>query len=61
MSVDASSGPIGALVLHLDRYPEDLRDIGRLQRRFGLSSIEVAQALDAWRGRSGSRQETDGH
>lgn len=38
-----------ALILHLARFPEDLRDIRRLQRRFGLSADEVARALDAWR------------
>lgn len=37
------------LIQHLLRFPEDLRDIRRLQRRFGLSSAEVARALEAWR------------
>jgi hypothetical protein len=37
-----------ALVQHLLRFPEDLRDIRRLQRRFRLSSREVARALDEW-------------
>ncbi|MBY0279175.1 hypothetical protein K2Z84_27900 [Candidatus Binatia bacterium] len=36
-------------VSHLDRFPEDLRDIRRLQRRFRLSAEEVAAALDTWR------------
>jgi hypothetical protein len=39
-----------ALVSHLERFPEDLRDIRRLQRRFSLTTVEVAAALDAWRG-----------
>ena len=37
------------LIQHLLRFPEDLRDIRRLQRRFGLSTAEVARALEAWR------------
>jgi hypothetical protein len=36
-------------IQHLLRFPEDLRDIRRLQRRFGLSANEVARALEAWR------------
>lgn len=44
-------------VSHLERFPEDLRDIRRLQRRFRLSTEEVAAALDTWRaGRGASRQ-----
>ena len=42
------------LLSHLNRFPEDLRDIRRLQRRFGLSSAEVAAALDAWRTADGA-------
>ncbi|MFN8602432.1 MAG: hypothetical protein U0842_18385 [Candidatus Binatia bacterium] len=38
-----------ALVSHLERFPEDLRDIRRLQRQFALTTVEVAAALDAWR------------
>ena len=38
-----------ALVSHLDRFPEDLRDIRRLQRQFAMTTVEVAAALDAWR------------
>lgn len=38
-----------ALVRHLERFPEDLRDIRRLQRQFALTTVEVAAALDAWR------------
>jgi hypothetical protein len=37
------------LVNHLARFPEDLRDIRRLQRRFELTAAEVATALEAWR------------
>lgn len=42
-----------ALVGHLDRFPEDLRDIRRLQRRFALTTVEVAAALEAWRDTDG--------
>lgn len=35
-------------IQHLERFPEDLRDIRRLQRRFGLSSNEAARALETW-------------
>ncbi len=35
-------------IQHLRRFPEDLRDIRRLQRRFGLSGSEAARALDLW-------------
>ncbi|MEW6268456.1 MAG: hypothetical protein AB1689_04060 [Thermodesulfobacteriota bacterium] len=38
-----------ALVHHLVRFPEDLRDIRRLQRRFRLSADEAARALEDWR------------
>lgn len=38
-----------ALVSHLERFPEDLCDIRRLQRQFALTTVEVAAALDAWR------------
>jgi hypothetical protein len=41
-------------VSHLKRYPEDLRDIRRLQRKFALSSAEVALALEAWRAADGA-------
>lgn len=41
---------------HLTRFPEDLRDIRRLQRKFGLSAAEVAIALDAWRAADGNAQ-----
>jgi hypothetical protein len=37
-----------ALIHHLARFPEDLRDIRRLQRRFRLSAAEVARALEDW-------------
>lgn len=42
---------------HLHRFPEDLCDIRRLQRRFGLSSQEVAAALDAWRAGAGASRQ----
>ena len=38
-----------ALVAHLDRFPEDLRDIRRLQRRFALTTAEVSRAIESWR------------
>lgn len=37
-----------ALVAHLGRHPEDLRDIRRLQRRFGLSAAEADSAIEDW-------------
>ena len=43
-------------VQHLLRFPEDLRDIRRLQRRFGLSAAEVAHALDTWRAQESNVQ-----
>ena len=50
MTTDQSTLPRSAdFVRHLMRFPEDLRDIRRLQRQFGLSAAEVAVALDAWR------------
>jgi hypothetical protein len=47
-----------AFIEHLVRFPEDLRDIRRLQRRFGLSVAEVAVALDCWRRREETAQGT---
>ncbi len=44
---------------HLDRFPEDLRDIRRLQRRFGLSAAEVAAALDAWPAADGASRQLE--
>jgi hypothetical protein len=44
------------LIQHLQQFPEDLRDIRRLQRRFGLSVAEVARALEAWRAQDGGVQ-----
>ena len=41
------------LLSHLDRFPEDLLDIRRLQRKFELSADEVARALEAWRDGAG--------
>ena len=38
-----------ALIEHLARFPEDLRDIRRLQRRYALSAAEVALALESLR------------
>jgi hypothetical protein len=48
---------LAALVSHLERFPEDLRDIRRLQRQFAMTTAEVAAALDAWPDtRTGPRQ-----
>ncbi|HEY8517576.1 MAG TPA: hypothetical protein VIS07_18855 [Candidatus Binatia bacterium] len=44
---DRSAGRPKDLVEHLRRYPEDLKDIRRLQRRFDLSADEAARALEA--------------
>lgn len=41
------------LLSHLERFPEDLLDIRRLQRRFALSTGEVARTLEAWHSRAG--------
>jgi hypothetical protein len=38
-----------AFIEHLARFPEDLRDIRRLQRRYALTVAEAALALDGWR------------
>ena len=46
-----------ALIRHLARFPEDLRDIRRLQRRFQLSALEVARALEEWSTRSPGRNQ----
>lgn len=43
-------------IQHLVRFPEDLRDIRRLQRRFGLTSSEAARALEAWVAEDGGVQ-----
>lgn len=49
MTTEQNSPPrTRELIQHLARFPEDLRDIRRLQRRFGLSSNEVARALEMW-------------
>jgi len=48
MTTNESSSPNrSALIRHLARFPEDLRDIRRLQRRFRLTAIDVARALEA--------------
>ena len=48
MTTNESSSPNrSALIQHLVRFPEDLRDIRRLQRRFRLTAMEAARALDA--------------
>jgi len=38
-----------ALMEHLVRFPEDLRDIRRLQRVYAMTAAEVARALESWR------------
>jgi hypothetical protein len=50
MTTEQNASPRAVdLIQHLTRFPEDLRDIRRLQRRFGLSSAEAARALEVWR------------
>lgn len=56
MTTNESSSPNrSALIRHLVRFPEDLRDIRRLQRRFRLTAIDVARALEAWTERTPSQ------
>lgn len=47
MTSGAGAGASGsaAFLQHLSRYPEDLRDIRRLRRRYRLSILEVTRAL----------------
>lgn len=52
MTEDTSSSTKSvALIEHLDRFPEDLRDMRRLQKRFKLTAAEAALALECWRRR----------
>jgi hypothetical protein len=37
-----------ALMEHLARFPEDLRDIRRLQRRYAMTTEEVSVALEGF-------------
>jgi hypothetical protein len=46
-SKDSSTRSL-AFIEHLVRFPEDLRDIRRLQRQFRLTAAEAARALEAW-------------
>ena len=48
---NSSSTKSVALIEHLDRFPEDLRDMRRLQKRFKLTAAEAALALECWRRR----------
>jgi hypothetical protein len=41
-------------IQHLQRFPEDLRDIRRLQRHFGLTAPEAARALELWQVQEGA-------
>jgi hypothetical protein len=50
-----------AFIRHLTRFPEDLRDIRRLQRKFRLSAVESARALEAWRAGIGLNGRTASH
>jgi hypothetical protein len=45
MTTGAGASGASAFLQHLTRYPEDLRDIRRLRRRYRLSTLEVARAL----------------
>jgi hypothetical protein len=47
-TAENSSRKSDALIEHLARFPEDLRDIRRLQRRYGMTAEEVALALEGW-------------
>ena len=47
MTTNESSPNRSALIQHLVRFPEDLRDIRRLQRRFRVTAMEAARAIDA--------------
>lgn len=56
MTEDNSSTKSVALIEHLVRFPEDLRDMRRLQRRFELTAAEAAVALECWRRREEAAQ-----
>ena len=45
-----------AFIRHLDRFPADLRDIRRLQRKFRLTVPEAARALSFWEERERIRK-----
>ncbi len=48
MTSESASTRSEALAHHLARFPEDLRDIRRLQRRFDLDAAQVARAIESW-------------
>lgn len=45
MTIEAGASGASAFLQHLSLYPEDLRDIRRLRRRYRLSQLELARAL----------------
>jgi hypothetical protein len=45
MTTGAGAPGASAFLQHLTRYPEDLRDIRRLGRRYRLSSLDLARVL----------------
>lgn len=45
MTTGAGAPGASAFLQHLTRYPEDLRDIRRLGRRYRLSSLDLARIL----------------
>ena len=45
MTSEPPSSGSSALLEHLMRFPEDLRDIRRLRRRFRLSSLDLSRVL----------------
>jgi hypothetical protein len=45
MTTEAGASGASAFLRHLTRYPEDLRDIRRLGRRYRLSPLDLARAL----------------
>lgn len=48
MTSESASIRSEALAHHLARFPEDLRDIRRLQRRFDLDATQAARAIESW-------------
>ena len=45
MTTEAGASGASAALQHLTRYPEDLRDIRRLRRRYRLSTHDLADVL----------------
>jgi hypothetical protein len=45
MTTGAGAPGASAFLQHLTRYPEDLRDIRRLGRRYRLSALDLARIM----------------